>query len=409
MAFVDDLPPWLERIVLTGVQPGDDEDQRLAKTVLTGSAVTLATVSPVWWISLLIQNRTSSAVIPLSYQIATYLGIRIVAMTGRYAPFRVFQLTTMLVLPAVLMWTLGGFASSGAMILWSFGAVLATQIFSIRRRPWTLSFVALVVISAAIDPWLVANVTPLGADASRIYFLINLVGSSVTSAMVIRLFIGQRDRARAELDTERLRSERLLRNVLPEPIAARLKAGESPIADAAPSVMVLFADIVGFTPIAASMMPDDVVAMLNHAFTRLDQLAAHHGLEKIKTIGDEYMVVAGLPEPRRDHVEAIAGFALEAVGALDGGLQLRIGVQTGPVMAGVIGETRFAYDLWGDTVNIASRMESQGLPGMIQVTARVRDALGDSFRCEARGTIEVKGKGAMETFFLVLASRKARR
>ncbi|MBK5266653.1 MAG: PAS domain S-box protein, partial [Acidimicrobiia bacterium] len=219
-----------------------------------------------------------------------------------------------------------------------------------------------------------------------------------------RYFIRQRDRARTELKAERHRSDQLLLNILPGPIADRLKSGESNIADRVDAVTVLFADLVGFTPLSAGMDPDQVVALLNDIFTTLDDLAQRHDLEKIKTIGDEYMVVGGLTTAKTDHVESTAAFALDVLDAFaekPGAPQMRIGMQTGPVIAGVIGSTKFAYDLWGDTVNTASRMESHGVPGRIQVTSTVRDALVDSFTFEDRGPVEIKGKGLMETYFLV--------
>ncbi len=266
------------------------------------------------------------------------------------------------------------------------------------------SFAVLIVASAILDPWLVENVEQLPRTTSLMLFVINIGGVSIVTFLVIRYFIAQRDRALGELEKERARSDRLLLNVLPEPIAKRLKAGESRIADAADSVTVLFADIVGFTPLAAGMSPDETVGVLNEVFTTLDELCARYGLEKIKTIGDEYMVVGGLPAPLPDHTAAVASFALDglaAVAALPDRLQMRIGMDTGPVIAGVIGSVKFSYDLWGDTVNTASRMESHGVPGRIQVTDRCRVALQGSFTFETRGTVEIKGRGPMTTHFLV--------
>lgn len=213
--------------------------------------------------------------------------------------------------------------------------------------------------------------------------------------------------AEEQVRIDRQKSEDLLLNILPPAIAERLKAGEQPIADAFGDVTVLFADIAGFTPLAGALSPAEVVALLNDVFTRFDAIAERHGLEKIKTIGDAYMVAGGLPEPRPDHAEAVAAMALEMLLAVrdldlppDARLDLRIGIHTGPVVAGVIGSRKFSYDLWGDTVNTASRMESHGEIGAVQVSAATRAALGDAFPCEPRGVIEVKGKGPMEVFFL---------
>jgi class 3 adenylate cyclase len=222
------------------------------------------------------------------------------------------------------------------------------------------------------------------------------------------LLLGEAVRGRRALAVEQDRSERLLLNVLPSPIAARLKQGEAVIADRFPEVTVLFVDLVDFTQSSDRSTPERVVQVLDDLFTAFDRLAERHGLEKIKTIGDAYMAVGGLPAPRPDHAQAVAEMALavreETARHRDPSgqpLALRIGIDTGPVVAGVIGTTKFSYDLWGDTVNTASRMESQGVVGCIQVTERTYQRLGDGYRFERRGPIQIKGKGELVTWFLV--------
>jgi adenylate cyclase len=201
------------------------------------------------------------------------------------------------------------------------------------------------------------------------------------------------------LQREQAKSEQLLLNILPPPIADRLKQAPGVIADRFDAVTVLFADIVGFTELAAGVAPEVLVGMLNEVFSRFDQLAEQHGLEKIKTIGDSYMAVGGLPMPRSDHASAVAAMALDmqaVVHSLSGGaLCVRIGIHSGPVVAGVIGTKKFSYDLWGDTVNVASRMESHGLAGKIQISEATYRLIQHEFVCEARGCIYVKGKGEM--------------
>jgi class 3 adenylate cyclase len=211
-----------------------------------------------------------------------------------------------------------------------------------------------------------------------------------------------------ELAAEKQTSERLLLNVLPQPIAERLKTGESVIVDRFDAVSVLFADIVGFTSLSAKIAPEKLVTMLDELFSLFDRLAEKHGLEKIKTIGDAYMVVAGIPHPVADHAVAIAHMALDMLhGIADYGkrtgteLSIRIGIHTGSVVAGVIGRKKFIYDLWGDTVNTASRMESHGLPGRIHVTEATYQALQYIFDFEPREPIDVKGKGQMTTYLLL--------
>jgi PAS domain S-box-containing protein len=210
-----------------------------------------------------------------------------------------------------------------------------------------------------------------------------------------------------ELRQQRQLSERLLLNVLPQRIAERLKRGRHTIADSFDEATVLFADIANFTELAAPISPIEIVALLNQIFSAFDTLAEQHGLEKIKTIGDAYMVVGGLPKPRPDHVLAIADMALALQQSItkfrippDKSITLRIGIHTGPVVAGIIGTKKFIYDLWGDTVNVASRMESQGEAGRIQVSADVYERLKKRYDLEPRGTIAVKGKGDMQTYWL---------
>lgn len=210
------------------------------------------------------------------------------------------------------------------------------------------------------------------------------------------------------LEKTQAQSEQLLLNVLPLPIAQRLKEGEATIADSFEEVTVLFADIVGFTALAAQVSPAEIVDLLNRVFSLLDIFSEQYVVEKIKTIGDAYMIVGGVPEPREGHVEAVADMALEIqqtiallTYSLEIPVQVRIGMHTGPAVAGVIGKKKFSYDLWGDTVNTASRLESHGEPGKIHVSEAVYHKLKDAYIFEERGTIEIKGKGMMRTFFLV--------
>jgi guanylate cyclase len=233
------------------------------------------------------------------------------------------------------------------------------------------------------------------------FFVLNIVGVTTTAYGLLQYFVRARDRAQAK-------SERLLLNVLPEPVAARLKRDQGIIADPCPDVTVLFADIVGFTPLSEQLAPADLVALLDRVFARWDALAARHGVEKIKTIGDAYMVAAGVPLARADHAEAIAEMALamgpelaRVAAQLGLSLEVRIGIDSGPVVAGVIGRARFVYDLWGDTVNTASRMESHALSGTIQVSARTRARLRRRYKLRPRGTIDVKDKGPMNPYLLL--------
>ena len=211
----------------------------------------------------------------------------------------------------------------------------------------------------------------------------------------------------AKLEIEQKKSQELLLNILPEAIAERLKKEQGIIADEFAAVSVMFADIVGFTQLSASISPKDLVHLLNDIFSKFDELAEKHGLEKIKTIGDSYMVVAGLPNPRDDHGDAIAEMALDMQEAivqyrekLGISLSIRIGIHSGPVVAGIIGTKKFIYDLWGDTVNTASRMESHGIPDGIQISEASYSLIENKYQFEKRGLISVKGKGQMAAYLL---------
>jgi class 3 adenylate cyclase len=304
----------------------------------------------------------------------------------------------MLALPFALQWSLGGFVAASAVGLWALISPLGAMMFGARALPWFGGFLALLGISALLEVGLTPAQVP--APVRLAFFVLNLGAPSLTVFVLLRYFL-------RKLQVERARSESLLLNVLPTPIAERLKDGEHKIADIGEAT-VLFADIVGFTTLAGERAPQQVVDLLNDVFTWLDTVADRFKVEKIKTIGDAYMAVAGLPTPRADHATAIAEMALVLVRTMpqfshgDGEtLQMRAGIDTGPVVAGVIGRRKFSYDLWGDTVNTASRMESTGVPGRIQVTERVVEALGDRYVFEPRGETEVKGKGLMRTWFLV--------
>ncbi|MFN2162939.1 MAG: adenylate/guanylate cyclase domain-containing protein, partial [Candidatus Promineifilaceae bacterium] len=210
-----------------------------------------------------------------------------------------------------------------------------------------------------------------------------------------------------EVERYRQRADDLLLNILPGSIASRLKESPETIADGYSEVSVLFADIVDFTTLSSGADPVEIVNLLNDIFSSFDDLAAKHGLEKIKTIGDAYMVAAGIPEPRPDHAEAITEFALDMLDVVENyagfhgePIRLRVGINTGPIVAGVIGRQKFIYDLWGDAVNVASRMESNGLANQIQVTEAVKEKLDYRYRFQERDPIYIKGKGMMVTYLL---------
>lgn len=283
------------------------------------------------------------------------------------------------------------------------------QVLETLKADPALRYIPVIMISAVNDIESIVRCIELGAeDYLSKPFNPVLLRARINACLEKKRLRDQEQAYLKKLAAEQEKSEQLLLNILPAPIAARLKQGESTIADSFADVTVLFADIVNFTKLSANLSPSELVEILNQIFSVFDELAERYELEKIKTIGDAYMVVGGLPTPRPDHAEAIAQMALEMqqiVGdfSLKPGqpLQMRMGINTGPVEAGVIGTRKFAYDLWGDTVNTANRMESHGVAGKIQVTAATYERLRDKYQFEERGVIEVKSKGKMTAYFLI--------
>lgn len=269
--------------------------------------------------------------------------------------------------------------------------------------------IPVIVLSAMDDTEGVVRCILAGADdyLAKPFNVVLLRARLSASLEKARLRRREREHLTA-IESERLKSDTLLLNILPQAIAKRLKDGETTIVDSLPQVTVLFADLVGFTQLAGRLKSTDLVRLLDDVFSGFDSLAEVEGLEKIKTIGDAYMVVGGLPTPRRDHARAVADLALAMLNqarqlSCEHGfpIQLRIGIHTGPVIAGIIGRRKFTYDLWGDTVNIASRMESHGLPGHIQISRDTRRRLRTHYQCQSRGAIEIKGIGLLPTWWLL--------
>ena len=272
---------------------------------------------------------------------------------------------------------------------------------------------SVLALSASILAFYFGAAKLSGADsgaelAGGTFFLFGASGLATLAASLSSTLREREFRARFELERANDKTEALLRNMLPAPIVERLKEGDGSVAERHPEATVMFIDIVGFTTMSSAVLPEQLVGFLNQLFSELDALTTAHGLEKIKTIGDAYMVAGGLPAPRDDHAAAVARLALEVRTLVKGfetpdgkPLDVRVGIHSGPVIAGVIGVTKLTYDLWGDTVNTASRMESHGEPGVIQITEATKVCIEGQFRVESRGTVQVKGKGPMNVYALI--------
>lgn len=294
---------------------------------------------------------------------------------------------------------LGGLVPSSLLVVFGYSVVIGALIVLDRRGAfwWFLAYLVSVVLGVALPEW----IEPLYVvEASEGDIGGVVAASAIMLYLGMAYFVRQRDRFQQQSDD-------LLHNILPDEIARRLKTDTTMIADDYESASVLFADVVNFTPMSAAMSPPELVGLLNNVFTTFDGFVEELGLEKIKTVGDEYMVASGVPVSRPDHAEALADLALRirdhvADNTFHGHeISLRIGINSGPVVAGIVGTHKFAYDLWGDTVNTASRMESEGVPGSIQVTPATYALIRDRFVCEPRGVVSVKGKGEMNTYILV--------
>ena len=311
-----------------------------------------------------------------------------------------------LILPWLLMMSLGGFKESSVVIVWAALCPLASLLLEDLRQTvlWIVGFVLLLIASAVLQP----HLAPGGLSETFVtwFFVLNLGTVIAIVFALLYYFVRQRNFFQE-------RSETLLLNILPREIAEALKVDRRTIAAHYGAASILFADVVEFTPMAAAMTPLRLVNLLNEVFQCFDDLVEKHDLEKIKTIGDCYMAAAGVPRERPDHAKALVQLALDIREAVatrtfgDRTLAFRIGINSGPVVAGVIGRKKFIYDLWGEAVNLASRMESQGQSGTIQITRNTYDLIRDEYDCVSRGTIKVKGADQKEVWHVI--GRKADR
>ena len=404
------MPPRLGlRLERMTADPGDSAEVRVQKTIVVGSSLIAVGTGILWTALYLALGEWWAAAITLvGYSGLMSLNTIIFSRTRNYPWYFFSQLFLALILPFFLTISLGGLVHSGAVILWAlFGPLGGVVEYGWRRGlVWFWGYAALVA-GAALWPAGLLLSGPQAPEVSLLLFVLNIVGVSSFPFVTLRYFVTERDRAFGLLRLEQAKSEHLLLNILPEEIAARLKEDTSTIANHYDAATILFADVVNFTPLSTILSPTQAVDLLNEIFSHFDALAERYDLEKIKTIGDGYMVAGGVPTPRADHAQAVARMALDMLAYIRARpitagtpLDIRIGLNSGPVVAGVIGQKKFLYDLWGDTVNTASRMESHGEPGQIQVSQATYALIKDEFVCERRGLILVKGKGEMETWYL---------
>jgi adenylate cyclase len=386
-------------------------DEVLGKTILSMLVLAESAVSIFWifTISGLGEGYALMAITPYVYLIFSYVSLFVFYRTQRYHYFIFTQLIMLLVMPFFLQWTIGGYQAAGGVAIWAIlSPIGALMILGTRKSlPWFLLFVALAAFSWIFNDLFSGNLMPMPAKVKDTFLLMNIIGTACILYAAMSYFQSQKERTLRALAIEQARSDKLLLNILPTSIAQRLKNSDQHIADSHPSVTILFADIVGFTELSATMTPFDLVNLLSGIFSMFDYLAEGHKLEKIKTIGDGYLVVGGAPLYLENHAQVVADLAIEMRSALHAfnqktghHLHMRIGMSSGAVVAGVIGTTKFAYDIWGDAVNMASRMEQTGLVDEIQVSESTYQLLKTHYAFEMRQDVQIKGKGLVDTYLL---------
>jgi adenylate cyclase len=383
-----------------GLEASDSDETALRKRVAVALFAGTLPFTIAWSAIYLAVGAPLAAAIPGFYSVFTPINTLIFARTRNLAVYRFTQLLLVLILPWLVMMSLGGFRQSSAVIMWGALSPLGSLLVDELRRTllWIAGFVALLFAGAILEPYLSLNELP---DAFVRWFFVLNVGmvTSITFGLLY-YFVDRRNFFQE-------RAEMLLLNILPKEISETLKASPRTIANQFSAASILFADVVDFTPMAANMTPLELVDLLNEVFQCFDNLVDKYDLEKIKTIGDCYMVASGVPRPRSDHASAMVSLALdmraEIAARRFGGRQLsfRIGINSGPVVAGVIGRKKFIYDLWGEAVNLASRMESHGRGQCIQITRNTYELIKDEFDCDALGSIDVKGAGRTEVWHLI--------
>ena len=404
-----------------GFSPDDDAETRLKKSLLI-FATGLVSLGSMLWLFLYWQmGPRFSSTAPFAFQLLLVSNLVFFLKSGNFNFFRYSQLALFLFMPFVVQWSIGNFITASGISLWGLLAPIgAVLFFGVRESAaWFFAYIFLTALSGFFDYFLADSIaagTPtVPIRVSVFFFALNFAAVSTIVYLLLRYSTQEKAKAQASLEeTHRLllgeqeRSERLLLNILPGPIAERLKNEKQTIADGFADVTVMFVDIVNFTRLAEGMTPQEVFAMLNRIFSSFDELAEKYGMEKIKTIGDAYMVAGGLNNDEGNYTRAIAELAVAMRDLLRDDievnslrLEVRIGIGTGPVVAGVVGKKKFIYDLWGDTVNLASRITSEGVPGMVHVDETTYRRLARDFTFQGPQVIHLKGKGNTPVYRLV--------
>ena len=410
---------FLSEIRNAGFLPSDSEEVRLQKSLLIFATGLISFASMLWLFIYWQLGPRFSSTIPFVFQLLLVGNLVAFLRWRKFELFRLTQLSLFLFMPFVAQWSMGNFISASGVSLWALLAPIGAVLIVGPREAlaWFIAYLVLTALSGFFDFYLADAALPYQVPTriSVFFFALNFAAVSSIVFLLLRFATTEKHKIQAHLEEahqllqeEQARSERLLLNILPGPIAERLKSSNQTIADGFSDVSVMFVDIVNFTRIAEGLKPQEVFTMLNRIFSSFDELAETYGLEKIKTIGDAYMVAGGLNDACHDYTAALVDMALDMRDLLQRDfhvnsrhLEVRIGIGSGPVVAGVVGKKKFIYDLWGDTVNIASRITGEGPPGMVQIDERSYLRLRDRFDFLSPETVHLKGKGNMTVYRVV--------
>ena len=388
-------------------------DTELSHRLLVLCATMMAIPAFFWGAIYAYFGEYRAASIAWSFTVISIFTLILFRKEKGYRLLRESQLFLTLLLPFLVMLELGGFINSSAVVIWSLISPMGALVFASRKTAsyWFVAFILLILIGAAFNFGNSPSENGLPPELVTLLFVMNLSGMSIVTFVLLVYFVSQKERTYSLLEKERERSENLIRNMLPEAIGERLKQEQRPIADRLDNVTILFADISGFTSYAMDRPPEEVVSLLDRIFSHFDHITSQRGLEKIKTIGDAYMVCGALNSDAESGAREAAAFALDIMAYMkeqarqsSGPLGLRIGINTGSVVAGVIGHSKYSYDIWGDAVNIAARLEQTTKTGEILISETTAYLLGDSFILEPQGETDLKGHTPVVTYTLLSKS-----
>jgi adenylate cyclase len=412
------VPGFISRLASAAIDLNDDEVMRLRKTTLMLASGLMNVAAIVWLAIYWSMGLKLPTTIPFGFQVLSTLVVYVFLRTQNFELFRIVQLALFLFFPFIVQWSIGSFVSSSGIALLALLAPIGAMVCYGPREsiPWFVAFLVLTGVSGVFDFYLASGDSygiPMRTIA--VFFVLNFTIVATVMWLLLRYFVQQRDSFQEQLSRqhelvqiERNKSDQLLKNLLPEHVAERLKRNPGTIADGFADVSVMVADVVGFTRLAEELAPKQVVSFLDSVFSRFDELTDKYALDKIKTVGDAYLVAGGLEGDHMDYVDRTANMALDMIeiarsdaGLRGHGLQLHVAIATGPVIAGVIGSKRFMYDVWGDTVNIAFRLTGEAANDTIVVDKTTYRRLGQRYRFEDEREVKVKGKDVMSIYRLV--------